>query len=122
MTTKTTEGDPRATSSELSGWITVPCIFRSFDADGTQGYEEGVTPWQGGDVDGAIEAAKRVADAYASDVNVEFVGLSQAYVLTDRPGHGAEVFSLMRDSDLEPDAYVDRYFDTGTERQGTTRP
>jgi hypothetical protein len=27
------------------------------------------------------------------------------------------VFSLMRDSDLEPDAYVDRFFNTGRERQ-----
>ncbi|MGH2943305.1 MAG: hypothetical protein ACRDLN_11105 [Solirubrobacteraceae bacterium] len=31
--------------------------------------------------------------------------------------HGAEVFSLMRDSVLEPADYVDRFFDTGDERQ-----
>jgi len=30
---------------------------------------------------------------------------------------GAEVFSLLRESDLEPDAYLDAFFDTGTERQ-----
>ena len=35
-----------------------------------------------------------------------------------RPSEAAEVFSLMRDSNLEPDAYVDRFFNTGRERQG----
>jgi hypothetical protein len=33
-----------------------------------------------------------------------------------RPGHGAEVFSLIRDSDLGAEDYITRYFDTGTER------
>jgi hypothetical protein len=28
------------------------------------------------------------------------------------------VFSLMRDSALEPEAYVERFFDTGEERTG----
>jgi hypothetical protein len=29
------------------------------------------------------------------------------------------VFSLMRESDLAADDYIARYFDTGSERQGT---
>ena len=33
-------------------------------------------------------------------------------------GDGAEVFSLMRDSDLTPHEYLDHFFDTGDERQG----
>jgi len=35
------------------------------------------------------------------------------------PGHpssGAEVFSLVRDSELGTDEYLDSFFDTGTER------
>lgn len=107
-------------STEPSGWTAVRCIFRSTTAaDGAQIYEERVTIWHEADVDRAIEAAEREADTYAADIDAEFVGLAQAYILTDQPGHGAEVFSLMRDSDLDPDAYVDRFFDTGTERQGT---
>jgi hypothetical protein len=43
--------------------------------------------------------------------------VAQSYELYDEPGDGAEVFSLIRVSDLEPSDYVDRYFDTGTERQ-----
>ncbi|SCG64273.1 hypothetical protein GA0070213_10871 [Micromonospora humi] len=37
----------------------------------------------------------------------------------DEWGHGAEVYSLMRDSDLPAGAYLTRFFDTGDERQGT---
>ena len=33
-------------------------------------------------------------------------------------GHGAELFSLLRESDLEPKEYLDAFFDTGDERQG----
>lgn len=109
------------TTIESSGWTAVRCIFRSTAADGAQIYEERVTIWQERDIDNAIEEAEREADAYAADADAEFVGLAQAYVLADRPGHGAEVFSLMRDSVLDPDTYVDRFFDTGTERQRTTQ-
>jgi pentatricopeptide repeat protein len=44
--------------------------------------------------------------------------LAQGYAMVDEPEHAAEVFSLMRDSDLATDAYLDRFFDTGDERQG----
>jgi hypothetical protein len=39
--------------------------------------------------------------------------------LGEHPAHGAEVFSLMRDSELAPDDYIDRFFDTGQERQAS---
>jgi hypothetical protein len=38
--------------------------------------------------------------------------------LPESPGYGTEVFSLMRDSVLEPNAYLSTFFETGTERQG----
>lgn len=38
--------------------------------------------------------------------------------LFDEPGHGAEVFSLLRDSHLEGDEYIQAFFATGSERQG----
>lgn len=34
---------------------------------------------------------------------------------------GSELFSLIRDSSLSPEAYVDHFFDTGSEHQGTMR-
>ncbi|GIE38008.1 hypothetical protein Alo02nite_09060 [Actinoplanes lobatus] len=48
----------------------------------------------------------------------EYLGLAQVYSLSDEPGHGAEIFSLLRGSTLEPGAYLDAFFDTGHERQG----
>jgi hypothetical protein len=48
---------------------------------------------------------------------MRYLGLAQAYRLGDPPGDGAEVFSLVRGSDLGDEAYLDTFFDTGTERQ-----
>lgn len=38
-----------------------------------------------------------------------------------RVGHGVEVFSLMRDSDLASEDYISRFFDTGAEHQRPVR-
>jgi hypothetical protein len=46
-----------------------------------------------------------------------YLGIAQSYRLADAPADGAEVFSLMRSSTLEPGEYLDAFFDTGTERQ-----
>lgn len=68
----------------------------------------------------AVGTAEREARDYADSIpGCTYVGLSQAYQLPESPGHGTEVFCLMRDSALEPDAYLSAFSDTGTERQGT---
>ncbi|MGI4894847.1 MAG: DUF4288 domain-containing protein [Janthinobacterium lividum] len=110
---------------ESSGWVAVRCIFRS-QAEGHDGeavFEERVTLWRDADVDRAIEKAEAEAQAYASETTcspervTEYLGLAQAYSLFDEPSDGAEVFSVMRTSGLPPTAYLDRFFDTGQERQ-----
>ena len=63
--------------------------------------------------------AEAEAGEYAADVAGEYLGLAQVYSLADDPGHGAELFSLLRDSQLQPDAYLDAFFNTGEERQGS---
>jgi hypothetical protein len=45
-----------------------------------------------------------------------------AYELFEPPGHGVEVFSLLRTSALTEDSYVTTFFDTGTERQTDLSP
>jgi len=50
-------------------------------------------------------------------VNGRYLGLAQAYAMEGEPRHGAEVYSLMRNSDLPPQPYLDTFFDAGTERQ-----
>ena len=39
--------------------------------------------------------------------------------MAEAPGHGCEVFCLERESDLEPDEYLDAFFDTGGEREAS---
>jgi len=100
--------------SDGGSWYSVRCIFRWL---GPPTYEERITIWQGSSLDEAIELAESEAHSYAELTGSEFLGLSQAYEISDGPMTGAEVFSLLRESDLEPDAYLDAFFDTGTERQ-----
>jgi hypothetical protein len=98
-------------------WFGVRCLFRH----GERLYEERITLWRALGFDEAIalaeaDAAEYSADLADGDLPTEYVGLAQAYRLDDEPGTvGAEVFSLIRDSDLPPGAYIDRFFDTGDE-------
>ncbi|MBM6404201.1 hypothetical protein JQN72_08080 [Phycicoccus sp. CSK15P-2] len=101
---------------ESSGWVAVRCVFES-EVDGTRTFEERVTIWRVPDVAAGIQLAENEALEYAEMVDASYTGLAQGYVLGDPIDHGAEVFSLMRDSDLATEQYLDRYFDTGAERQ-----
>lgn len=84
----------------------------------TSTFEERVTLWQARTFEEAIALADADANTCAADLDFRFLGLSQAYCPSDAPGHGAEVFSLLRDSELSADDYVSRFFDTGREYQG----
>ncbi|MFD8593373.1 hypothetical protein ACFV1L_00045 [Kitasatospora sp. NPDC059646] len=98
----------------------VRCVFQ-WTAGGGRSYEERVTLWQAPSAGDAIALAEAEAETYAADTGVEYLGFAQSYHLLPHgaPGAGSEVFSLLRDSPMEPDAYLDAYFDTGTERQQT---
>ena len=77
-----------------------------------------MTIWKAATLDDAVAAAEADAADYVRALgNVEFVGLAQAYHMPEPPDNGAEVFSLMRDSELDPPEYLNRFFDTGKERQ-----
>jgi len=79
-------------------------------------YEERITLWQAANIDEAIQLAESEAADYASDGD-KYLGLAQAYALYDEvQSQGVEVFSLLRESDLGPDAYLRLFFNTGTER------
>ena len=113
-----------------SGWFAVRCLFRkSRVADtgsGGHGYEERITLWRASNIDEAIAKAEAEAIDYGSIIEEapdEYLGLAQAYALSDSPDQeGAEVFSLIRDSTLGPESYLDAFFDTGQEHQRTTPP
>jgi len=97
-------------------WFAVRCIF---EAD--QGlYEERVILWRAEDFDQAIALAEAEAAEHGEIVESKYLGLAQAYRLFEDPEEGAEVFSLMRESDLPSDEYLTQFFDTGRERQRHT--
>lgn len=90
-------------------------VFRGQN-DGRQYYEERITLWRCDTFKDAIAAAEIEAEEYAAVLDVEFTGLSQAYRFDEDPrDDGAEVFSLLRYSEVEPDDYLDHFFDTGAE-------
>jgi hypothetical protein len=104
-------------------WFAVRCVFESdrmhTSRDGPPPdhlYEERITLWQSVSMEAAIERAEIEAVGYAADVGARYLGLAQAFAMYDAPDNSAEVFSLMRDSDLDPTAYLSRHFDTGSER------
>ena len=105
--------------SDKAQWYTVRCIFRSDSDGGGFLYEERVTLWHAKDFDEAIALAEAEAAEYAENIEVEYLGLAQAYFLpdSDPPTSSTEVFSLVRESELAPTDYLNRFFETGRERQ-----
>lgn len=97
-------------------WFGVRCVFHWVERGS---YEERLTLWQASDFDAAVAMAEEEAESYAEETGMDFLGFAQAYVLAEPPGQGAEVFSLFRDSDLDPDEYLDTFFDTGDEREAS---
>jgi hypothetical protein len=105
-------------------WFAVRCVFAVGWPPEAVGetYEERITLWRAPSAEEAIARAEAEAVEYAAvieDGPSTYTGLAQCYRLVDEPGDGVEVFSLMRNSTLEPAAYLDRFFDTGSERQGS---
>ena len=99
------------------GWYGVRCVFRWIGHE-NQPYEERITLWRAASAAQAIELAGREARDYALDNGFEHLRFAQAYELSgDRITQGTEVFSLLRDSDLKPESYLDGFFDTGQEHQ-----
>lgn len=100
-------------------WYSVRCVFKHGDAM----FEERITVWRANDADHAIQLAEEEAAHYDEEITdsphpTTYVGLAQCFELYDEPGiPGAEVFSLIRDSDLTADDYLHRYFDTGDEHE-----
>jgi hypothetical protein len=105
-----------AKQSAAMEWYTVRCLYGAPRDKGFV-YEERMTLWCTDSFDNAISFAESEAAVYAKANNLEYLDLAQVCLLPGHPTSGAEVFSLVRDSDLASDDYLDTFFDTGTERQ-----
>jgi hypothetical protein len=97
-------------------WFGVRCVFAWSGWEGKP-FEERITLWHARSLDHAIELAEQEAEEYAEEIGSEYLHLSQAYAITEGSeiGSGTEVFSLLRDSELAPDDYLDSFFETGRE-------
>ncbi|MEQ0558847.1 hypothetical protein ABJI51_07180 [Amycolatopsis sp. NEAU-NG30] len=98
-------------------WYAVRCVFRWAGSAG-QPYEERITLWRAAGLDNAIALAEAEAQEYAENTGVTYLGLAQAYAIGEKElTPGSEVFSLLRESELPPEKYLDRFFDTGDEHR-----
>ena len=100
--------------------FSVRCIFRwepRHDQRHKHLYEERITLWMASNIDDAIALAEEEARAYAS-AGDEYLEFCQAYSLPDAIDQtGVEVFSLLRESDLDREQYLAAFFGTGQERE-----
>jgi hypothetical protein len=103
------------------GWYSVRCVFQLVDAKENESpYEERITLWQASDFETAIELAEDEAAEYIEDSQWAYLGLAQCFYLGDDVNmilSGTEVYSLIRNSELPPEEYLDTFFDTGDEYQ-----
>lgn len=81
-------------------------------------FEERVVLLQATDFDDAIAKGEAEVQAYCRGLReVAYAGYINVYRLfADTVGHGTEVFSLMRESELPDNDYLDHFYDDGRER------
>lgn len=109
--------DDRTTANR---WYGARCVFRWRSPKPEQGgasYEERVVVLRAVSFDHAIARAEEDAKTYAAETDADYLDFVTVYELPEETlGDATEVFSLLRDSDLAPQEYLDRHFDTGRER------
>jgi hypothetical protein len=110
-------------AQQKKDWYSVRCLFRikGFnDSPKKYVYEERLTIWRTNSIEEAIELAEEEGKTYVGDDQSEYLGLAQGYdPITSRLTSGAEIYSLMRNSNLSAEKYLDRFFDTGDECAST---
>ena len=107
--------------SDERSWHSVKCVFRHEDLPQQEGqvvYEERIVLLRAHDLNEAIALGEAEAEVYSNQLDgVRYTGFISAFHLLDTESTtGVEVYSLMRVSPLDTDAFLDRYYDDGTER------
>ena len=113
-------------SASSRGWYAVRCVFgevgsETVDEQGDWTYEERITLWIADSFDAALSLAEAEAAQYASASEVTYLGFAQVFKLGGKPEEGAEVFSVLRSSDLGPNEYLDHFFEAGLEHERIER-
>jgi hypothetical protein len=96
-------------------WYAVRCVFRLVPP--VERYVERIALWQAESFEDAIAFAEPDAEERAKREGLDYLGFADAFrthqMHHDHPDHGDEVFSLLRDSRLGPQEYVEAFFTAG---------
>lgn len=108
-------------ANDKEPWYSVKSVFehpRRARAEGATLYEERVVVLRARSLNDAIARGEEEALRYVGDdETVRYTGFISAFHLSSpRLTDGTEVYSLMRESSLSPDSYLDRFHDDGAER------
>lgn len=96
---------------------TVYEVFVSSEKKGYHLYEDRIIVLQALSIDHAIEEAEKEAKIYAQKAGCKYLDFVSVFHLFESDiKDKTEVYSLMRDSKLSGDKYLDKFFDTGKER------
>lgn len=98
-------------------WYGVRLIYQLTGA-ARKAYEERIIIIRADSEDAAIAQAEMNSQDYESETTF-YTGYAMAFNIVDENGpslgSGVEVFSLIRESELDIDGYLDRFHDTGNE-------
>jgi acyl dehydratase len=101
-------------------WYAAKTIYKHYHVeDGTPKivFEERIVLFYAADFDEAIAKAEAEASEYCGKNNgtvyLDFVDVF--HLFDETIGHGIEVYSLMRESDLSEKDYLDHFYDNGKE-------
>src|SRR5512141_3282241 len=94
-------------------WFSVRCVYRLLPP--IDRYVERITVWRATSFPEVLALAEHDAQDCAAREGLEYLGFADAFQMPQAPEDGIELFSLMRDSDLDAVDYVVRVFATGGE-------
>ncbi|MCF7830821.1 DUF4288 domain-containing protein [Candidatus Gracilibacteria bacterium] len=111
-------------------WYSVKCIFGIYGkkTDKIWGYEERIILVRAKSFKEAVELAEKEARKYCEDYEsndkyFEYENFISVFHLFDgKICNFAEIYSLIRSSDLERDEFLDKYYDDGSEHSGEISP
>ncbi len=102
-------------------WFGVRSVYcsRCVDPEHAFSYEERVLVFLADSFESAIKLAEHESQQYVGTSESIALDYFNAFeIIDDQIQNGTEVYSLIRDSNLASEEYIDSYFDTGDERSG----
>jgi hypothetical protein len=101
-------------------WYGAKCVFQHNDRkDGDNNmYEERIVLLKAENIDEALIRAENEAKQYVNELTeCKYLGFVDVFNLFDETiEDGTEVYSLMRQSKLNKEKYLDNFYDTGLEQ------